>query len=178
MHLDRLKVPGVDASTGSLGHGLPMSVGLALGARLKGQSWRTYCILGDGECHEGSVWEAAMAASHYKLSNLTAIVDRNKLCIDGRVEEIMALEPFVDKWVSFGWQALECDGHDFVQLAEAIEKAHQTTDRPTVIIAHTVKGKGIDYMEDQPGWHYGGIDSGKEKLALESIDRMYGITQA
>lgn len=174
MHLDRLKVPGVDASTGSLGHGLPMAAGLALGARLKRKTWRTYCIIGDGECHEGSIWEGAMFAAHYKLDNLSAFVDRNKLCIDGIVEEIMALEPLKDKWRSFGWHVLEADGHNFKQLGDAIDEALATKGKPTVIIADTVKGKGVDYMEDEPAWHYGGLDSEKEKMALLSIDRMYG----
>ncbi len=176
MHLDHLKVPGVDASTGSLGHGLPIAVGLALGAKLKGKKWRTFCILGDGECNEGSVWEAAMAAKHYNLSNLTAFVDRNQLCIDGSVENIMALEPFKEKWMSFGWNTLEIDGHDFQQLGKAIENAHETTEKPTMIIANTVKGKGVDYMEGEVPWHYGGLDPEKEEMALKSIDQLYGKT--
>ncbi len=171
MHLDRLKVRGVDASTGSLGHGLPMAVGMALGSRLKGATWRTYCILGDGECNEGSVWEAAMAAGHFRLGTLTAIVDRNRLCIDGPTEEIMALEPLADKWRAFGWVVTGVDGHDFRELAGAIEIARQSTERPTVIIARTVKGKGVDFMENQAAWHYGGLDSERAALALKSIDR-------
>jgi transketolase len=170
MHLDRLKVPGVDASTGSLGHGLPMAVGLALGSRLKRAAWRTYCILGDGECNEGSVWEAAMSAAHFRLGNLTAIVDRNGLCIDGATEEIMALEPLTDKWQAFGWEVTTVDGHDFPQLAGAIANARQSLERPTVIIARTVKGKGVDFMEGQAAWHYGGLDAEQAALALKSID--------
>ncbi|HCC32667.1 MAG TPA: transketolase [Clostridiales bacterium] len=171
MHLDRLKVPGVDASTGSLGHGLPMAVGMALGARLKGAAWRTYCILGDGECNEGSVWEAAMAAAHFRLDTLTALIDRNGLCIDGTTEAIMALEPLADKWRAFGWEVTAVDGHDFRELAGAIEAARRSTGRPTAIIARTVKGKGVDFMEDQAAWHYGGLDSERAALALQSIDR-------
>lgn len=174
MHLDRLKVPGVDASTGSLGHGLPIAVGMALGAKLQKKKWRTYCVVGDGECHEGSIWEAAMAASHYKLNNLTAFVDRNKMCIDGEVEKIMAIEPLKDKWESFGWNTLEVDGHNFRKLAEAIEKAQKTTVKPTMIIADTIKGKGVDYMENESGWHYGGLDKDNTEKALKSIDRAYG----
>ncbi len=121
MHLDGCKVKGVDVSTGSLGHGLSMAVGMALGARVQKKSWRTYCILGDGECNEGSVWEAAMAAAHFKLTNLTAFVDRNKLMIDGPTEQVMSLEPFADKWKAFGWIVREIDGHGFKELAEAIE---------------------------------------------------------
>ena len=174
MHLDRLKVPGVDASTGSLGHGLPMAAGLALGAKLRQEPWRTYCMIGDGECNEGSIWEAAMCAAHYKLDNLTAFVDRNGLCIDGVVEEIMGIEPLAEKWLSFGWHTLTVDGHDFKQIGEAIEEAQRTKGKPTMIIAKTVKGKGVDFMEGEAAWHYGGLDSEKEKAALQSIDRAYG----
>ncbi|MDT8273050.1 MAG: transketolase, partial [Desulfomonilia bacterium] len=113
MHLDKHKVIGLDASTGSLGHGLPMAVGLALGARLQGKSWRTYCLLGDGECNEGTVWEAAMAAAHYKVTNLTTIVDRNKFMLDGSTEEVMALEPLADKWRAFGFLVKEVNGHSY-----------------------------------------------------------------
>lgn len=173
MHLDRLKVKGLDASTGSLGHGLPIAVGLALGARLKGKDWRTYCIMGDGELAEGSIWEGAMAAAHYKLDNLIGFIDRNMHCIDGCTEEVMTLEPIAAKWSAFGWEVLECDGHDFNELAEAIEKAQAVKGKPTVIICHTIKGKGVDYMEDKPEWHYGGLDTAMTEKALQSIDRMY-----
>jgi transketolase len=173
MHLDRLKVKGLDASTGSLGHGLPIAVGLALGARLKGKDWRTYCIMGDGELAEGSIWEGAMAAAHYKLDNLIGFIDRNMHCIDGCTEEVMSLEPIAAKWSAFGWEVLECNGHDFNELAEAIEKAKAVKGKPTVIICHTIKGKGVDYMEDKPEWHYGGLDTAMTEKALQSIDRMY-----
>jgi transketolase len=163
MHLDGNKVPGVDASTGSLGHGLSMALGMALGARLQGRSWLTYCLLGDGECNEGSVWEAAMAASHYHVTNLITMVDRNRMMIDGPTEEVMGLEPFADKWRAFGFQVREIDGHDFVQISEvieaAIENAGDPKGAPMVVIAHTVKGKGVDYMENQVKWHYGSVDS-------------------
>lgn len=174
MHLDMLRVPGVDASTGSLGHGLPIAVGLALGARLKKKSWRVYCILGDGECQEGSIWEAAMSAAHYRVDNLTVFIDRNKHSIDGPTEKVMSLEPLREKWISFGWHTLEIKGHDFSEISGAVDEALQTAGRPTVIIAHTIKGKGVDYMEDDPAWHYGGIDSDGMERALQSIDRMYG----
>jgi len=174
MHLDRLKVKGLDASTGSLGHGLPIAVGLAMGAKLHKKPWRTYCIMGDGEMAEGSIWEGAMAASHFKLDNLTGFIDRNKHCIDGCTEEVMAIEPLKDKWASFGWNVLEVDGHDFRQLGEAIEKAQLTPDKPTVINCLTVKGKGVDYMEGKPEWHYGGLDTKMVEEALKSIDRLYG----
>ncbi|MFO8048541.1 MAG: transketolase [Desulfosudaceae bacterium] len=171
MHLDGMKVKGVDASTGSLGHGLSMGVGLALGARLQKKEWYTYCILGDGECNEGSVWEAAMAASHYKLTNLVTFVDKNKMMIDGRTEEVMDLEPFADKWRAFGFSVQEVDGHDFSALAEAIDFARSTTTGPVVIIADTVKGKGVDFMEDNVKWHYGGLDSELMEQARASIDK-------
>ncbi|MEZ4578975.1 MAG: transketolase [Desulfobacterales bacterium] len=121
MHLDGSKVKGVDASTGSLGHGLPIALGLSLGARLKKESWKTYCLLGDGECNEGSVWEAAMAAGQFNVTNLITIVDRNHLMIDGTTEEVMGLEPFSDKWEAFGFIVKEVDGHSFKELADAID---------------------------------------------------------
>jgi len=170
MHLDGQKVKGVDVSTGSLGHGLSMAVGLALGARLRGKSWRTYCILGDGECNEGSVWEAAMAASHYKTTNLITFIDRNRLCVDGSTEEVMAVEPFADKWKSFGFIVKEVDGHSFRELSQAIEEAQAETGAPVVIIAHTVKGKGIGFMENDVRWHYGGLDSDKIAEAKQLIE--------
>jgi transketolase len=172
MHLDSNKVRGVDVSTGSLGHGLPMAVGLALGARLQKKSWLTYCILGDGECNEGTVWEAAMAASHYKLTNLITFVDRNRFMIDGPTEQIMGLEPFADKWRAFGFIVKEVDGHSFEELADAIDFARQEKSGPVVIIAKTVKGRGIDYMENQVKWHYGSIDSALAQKAKESVMKM------
>jgi transketolase len=178
IHLDARKVPGVDASTGSLGHGLPISVGLALGARHQHKAWRTYCILGDGECNEGSVWESAMAAAHFKLGNLTAFVDRNRLMTDGSTEEVMALEPFADKWRAFGWGVEEVDGHSLPALLAAVAKGQAAVDRPTVVIAHTHKGKGVDFMIDDVRWHYGAIDSRAAREAHLSIDRSYGLTPA
>lgn len=172
MHLDSLKVKGVDASTGSLGHGLPMAVGMSLGARVQKQSWLTYCILGDGECNEGSIWEAAMAASQFKLTNLITFVDRNKLMIDGPTEEVMGLEPFADKWKAFGFIVKEVDGHSFSELSAAIEYAQSEKKGPVVIIANTVKGKGIDFMENQVKWHYGGLDTELVEKAKASVDRM------
>jgi transketolase len=169
MHLDGNKVRGVDASTGSLGHGLSMALGMAMGARFRKQSWRTYCMLGDGECDEGSVWEAAMAASHYKADNLTTFVDRNQMMIDGRTEDVMSLEPFADKWRAFGWTVTEIDGHDFTQIGDAIEGARAQQGAPSVIICDTVKGKGVDFMEGQVKWHYGSIDSELAAKAKASI---------
>ena len=169
MHLDGNKVNGVDASTGSLGHGLSMALGMALGARFQKQTWRTYCLLGDGECDEGSVWEAAMAAAHYDADNLTAFVDRNHMMIDGPTEDVMSLEPLADKWTAFGWNVLQIDGHDFAQIGEAIEGAQAKRGAPTVIICDTVKGKGVDFMEGEVKWHYGSIDSELAAKAKASI---------
>ncbi len=174
MHLDCLKVTGVDVSTGSLGHGLPIAVGLALGARMQKKDWWTYCILGDGECNEGSIWEAAMAASHFKLTNLITIVDRNRLMIDGTTEEVMGIEPFADKWKAFGFIVKEVDGHDLNALAEAIDYAQSEKSAPVVIIANTAKGKGVDFMENEVKWHYGGLDSDLTAKAKASVDKMYG----
>ncbi|MFO7666118.1 MAG: transketolase [Desulfobacterales bacterium] len=175
MHLDGNKVKGVDVSTGSLGHGLSMALGLALGARVQKKTWRTYCILGDGECNEGAVWEAAMAASHFGIRNLITFVDRNRLMIDGTTEQIMGLEPFADKWKAFGWIVKEVDGHSFRDLSEAIEYARTEEKAPVVIIANTVKGKGVDFMENEVKWHYGGLNSDLIEKAKNSIDRMYGV---
>jgi transketolase len=170
MHLDGNKVKGADVSTGSLGHGLSMAVGMALGARLKGLSWRTYCVLGDGECNEGSVWEAAMAAAHYKTTNLITFVDRNKYSVDGPTETVMAIEPFADKWRAFGFIVKEVDGHSYAALSQAIEEAQAEKKAPVVIIAHTVKGKGVDFMEGDVRWHYGGLDSDKIVEAKRYIE--------
>jgi len=173
MHLDMLKVPGCDASTGSLGHGLGIAVGLALGARMAGKAYRTYCVMGDGELCEGSVWEAAIIGAFHKLDNLTAFVDRNNLMIDGPTEEITQLENLNEKFASFGWEVLRIDGHDFNALAGAIEKARTIKGKPTVVICNTVKGKCVDYMENDYKWHYGGLDSDMRDKALACIDNYY-----
>ena len=159
MHPDSNKVIGCDASAGSLGHGLSMAAGMALGARQLKRPWKTVCLMGDGECCEGSVWEAAMAAAHFKLGNLIGIVDRNRFMIDGETEEVMALEPFADKWRAFGWDVVEVDGHDFDQLDTALAKAWAATDQPVLILAHTIKGKGVDFMENNVVYHYASADS-------------------
>jgi len=172
MHPDSLKIEGCDASTGSLGHGLPMALGMALGAKLQKKEFRTYCIVGDGELHEGSNWEAAMTAAHYNIDNLTVFVDRNMHMIDGPVEKIMGIDPLDKKWEAFGWEVKEIDGHNFEEIAEAIEFSHSIKNKPVVIIAKTIKGKGVDFMEDQTKWHYGAIDSDMQEKAHASIDRM------
>lgn len=159
MHPDSNKVIGCDASAGSLGHGLSMAAGMALGARQRKMPWKTVCLMGDGECCEGSVWEAAMSAPHFKLGNLIGIVDRNRFMIDGETEDVMPLEPFADKWRAFGWEVVEVDGHDFDQLDEALAKAWAATDVPVLILAHTIKGKGVDFMENNVVYHYASADS-------------------
>ncbi len=151
-HPDMKKVPGVEMSSGSLGQGLSVSVGMALGARLANSDVKVFTIIGDGECNEGQVWEAAMSAVHYKLGNLTAIVDLNGLQIDGFTKDIMNTEPMADKWRSFGWEVLEIDGHDFDQIDESIGTAINS-DGPVCIVANTTKGKGVSYMENICDWH-------------------------
>lgn len=173
MHLDCHRVPGLDVSTGSLGHGLAQGVGLAWGARYQGKNWKTYVIMGDGECNEGSIWEAAMAAAQFKTTNLITFVDRNGLMMDGTTEQVMGLEPFAKKWEAFGFIVREVDGHDYQQLADAIEFALGQKEKPVVIIAKTIKGKGIDFIENDVRWHYGSMDSKLAQKAKDSIDRMY-----
>jgi transketolase len=152
-HPDMKGTPGVEMSTGSLGQGFSASVGMALASKLDNRKNRIYVLLGDGEINEGIVWEAAMAAAHYKLDNLTAFLDYNGLQIDGPNEEVMNIKPVDEKWRSFGWNVLEIDGHDFEAIFNAINKAEETKEKPTIIIAKTVKGKGVSFMENQVGWH-------------------------
>ena len=173
MHPDGNKINGCDASTGSLGHGLPMGVGLALGAKMQNKDYRTYVIVGDGEMNEGSNWEALMSAAHHKLDNLTVIVDRNRMMIDGLTEDVMAIEPLADKLTAFGMAVENIDGHDFDALDTAIAAAKVRKEGPTAIIANTVKGKGVDFMENQVPWHYGSVDSALRDKALASIDAQY-----
>ena len=146
-------LPGLDASTGSLGQGLSIAQGMALAARLDGGKHRVYCLMGDGETQEGQVWEAAMSAPKFRLDNLTVVVDYNKAQIDGYTRDVMDLEPLPDKWRAFGWHVLSVDGHDFLQLMEALDEAERVRGRPTYIIAHTVKGKGVSFMENVVSWH-------------------------
>ena len=147
-------IPGIEAATGSLGHGLPMALGMALAARIQQQPTRCYALLSDGECNEGSIWEAALLAASQKLHTLTAIIDFNKWQATGRSQEVLALDPLAAKWEAFGWHALEIDGHDFAAIAQALDWARAEQDRPSVIVAHTVKGKGVSFMEDDNNWHY------------------------
>ena len=138
---------------GSLGQGLSFGIGVALAARLNSLDYRVYVLLGDGECDEGQVWEAAMSAAHFRIDNLVAIIDHNKLQIDGWNREVMNLEPFPDKWRAFGWHVVEVNGHDIPQLLAAFEEAEQVKGRPTAIIAHTIKGKGVSFMENNVDFH-------------------------
>lgn len=173
IHLDSNKAPGVDASTGSLGHGLSIALGTALGARhLKKDFW-TYCLLGDGELNEGSVWEAAMATAQFKATNLITMVDRNHAMIDGNTEDVMGLEPLKDKWEAFGFHTLELDGHDFQALDEAILEAKATKDKPSCLILDTAKGKGVSFASGDYRWHYGAIDEKLKNEAFASLDQYY-----
>lgn len=151
-HPNRRKVPGVEANTGPLGHGLPIGVGSAIAARLSDSPWRTFVVLGDGELQEGSNWEAAMSAGHRRLDNLTAIVDRNRLQQGARTEDTNRLEPLADKWRAFGWETVELDGHDHAALWDALTAA--PAGRPRCVIARTIKGKGVSFMEDRVEWHH------------------------
>jgi transketolase len=145
---------GIEAATGSLGHGLPLGLGMAMAGRIQRRDYKVYAVLGDGECNEGSNWEAAMFASAQRVSNLCVIIDFNKWQATGRSQEVMALDPLVDKWKAFGWNAVEVDGHDFKQLLGALSQFPNANEKPTAIIAHTVKGKGASFMEDDNNWHY------------------------
>ncbi|MFE7794772.1 transketolase [Streptomyces sp. NPDC057460] len=168
-HPARLKVPGVETNTGPLGHGFPVATGCALGAKLRDETWRTIVVLGDGEMQEGSNWEAAMTAAHYGLDNLTAVVDRNRLQQGARTEDTKSLEPLDAKWASFGWETRVIDGHDHQAIRAAY--APSTTGRPVAVIANTVKGKGVSFMEDRVEWHHKVPSDEQVRLALEELNR-------
>jgi len=169
-HTDRTVTPGVEMSAGSLGQGLSFTIGVALAGRLNSQQYRAHVLLGDGECDEGQVWESAMAAAHFKLDNLVAIVDRNEQQIDGWTCDVMELEPFDKKWQSFGWHVIEVDGHDLAQLIEAFDKAKLVKGQPTVIIAHTTKGKGVSFMENNPNFHGKAPNADEVEIALKELE--------
>src|SRR4030042_4802428 len=152
-HPDMLKTPGLEESTGSLGQGLSIGNGMAMAAKLDKKGYKIYVILGDGECQEGQVWEAAMSAAHYKLDNLCAILDYNGLQIDGAVREVKNIEPITDKWIAFGWEVMYIDGHDFYAITEALDLADRVKSKPVMIIARTVKGKGVSFMENKAEYH-------------------------
>ncbi len=163
------KVPGVEFATGSLGHGLSLAVGLALAARRAGRPNRAFVLLGDGEMQEGSVWEAAMSAAHFGLDNLTAIVDRNRLQINGSTEKRMRLEPLADRWTGFGWRAVPVPGHDLGRLVETLDRVHAEAGRPTVLIADTVKGRGVAFLENRKQSHYAALGRDTHARALASL---------
>jgi transketolase len=169
-HPNRNYVPGVEANTGPLGHGLPIAVGVAIAGRIDAAAYRVFVVTGDGELQEGSNWEAAMAAGHRKLGNLTLIVDRNTLQQGARVAETNDLEPLVDKFQAFGWDVVDVDGHDPVALLQAFAP-REAAARPLCVIAHTVKGKGISYMEDQVGWHHGVPNSAQFEQAVKELSQ-------
>jgi transketolase len=169
-HPDMLKTPGVDMTTGSLGQGLSAAVGMALGLKLDHKPARVYAVLGDGELDEGQVWEAALSAAKYRLDNLLAFVDYNNLQLDGRCDQIMPVEPLAAKWDAFNWQVLEMDGHNMPQIVETIETALQVRGRPTVIIAHTVKGKGVSFMENDCDWHGRAPDDEQYAQAIRELE--------
>lgn len=168
-HPDMNKVPGVDMTSGSLGQGLSVSNGMAIAGKLDGKDYRVYCILGDGEIEEGQVWEAAMTSSHYKLDNLCVIVDNNNLQIDGKIEDVMNPHPIDKKFESFGFNVINIDGHNFEEILNAFEKAKEVKGKPTVIIAKTIKGKGVSYMEDKAGWHGKAPNEEEYNLAMNEL---------
>jgi len=168
-HPDMKKTPGVDITSGSLGQGLSAAVGMALAVKLDKKKCHIYVLLGDGELQEGQVWEAAMSAAHYKLNNLTAIIDYNGLQVDGRVSEIMEISPVREKWRDFNWGTIEIDGHNFNEILDALEKAKKSKSRPFVIIAHTTKGKGVSFMENEVDWHGKPIDDKQLEIALREL---------
>jgi transketolase len=161
--------PGVEMNSGSLGQGLSFAIGAALAARLDSKAYRVYVLLGDGECDEGQVWEAAMAAAHYQLDNLTAFVDRNRIQNDRFTSEVMELEPLASKWRAFGWRVQEIDGHDIAQILDATARAGRKSGRPSMIIAHTVKGKGVSFMENNPDFHGRAPNKDEYELALKEL---------
>ncbi len=170
------KVAGVEMNTGSLGHGLPVSVGIALAGKLDGKTYHTYTLMGDGELAEGSVWEGAMAAAHYQLDNLTAIIDRNSLQITGASEQVMGLEPLNEKWQAFGWDVHEIDGNNMEEIVSTLKTPNQPG-KPKLVIAHTVKGKGVSFAENQAGWHHKVPTEQELASALEQLsEQMEGLT--
>jgi transketolase len=173
-HPNRVKVPGIETNTGPLGHGLPVGVGAALSARLDGAAWRTFVITGDGELQEGSNWEAAMSAAHYRLDNLTVIVDRNGLQQGDTTESTMRLEPLAEKWTAFGWSVCEVDGHSIPELLAVFQRLPLEVGKPTCIIAHTHKGQGVSFMHDLAVWHH--RVPNEEELALALAELGEGVS--
>jgi len=170
-HPDMSRVPGIDFSSGSLGHALSAGLGMTLGGRLAGREFNVFALLGDGELQEGQVWEAAMSAAHHRARRLIAIVDRNEHSLDGKVEDVMGVEPLLDKWRAFGWEAREADGHDVPALLALLQGivADDARSSPAIVVAHTVKGKGVSFMESELGWHLGYLAAEDEERALAEI---------
>ena len=168
-HPDMKRTPGVEMSSGSLGQGLSIANGIALAGRLDKKSYRVYVLLGDGENQEGQVWEAAMAAAHYKIDNLCAILDYNGFQIDGSIEHVMSPLPLVDKWIAFGWNVIGIDGHNFKEIIQAFDQAETIKNKPTIIIARTVKGKGVSFMENKAEWHGKAPISSEAEKALKEL---------
>jgi transketolase len=168
-HPDRTRLPGIEASTGSLGQGLSVAVGMALAGKMEGAAWRVYCMVGDGETQSGQIWEAAMFAGRHGLDNLCALLDNNQVQQNDKVAEILDIEPVVAKWRAFNWHVREIDGHDMAQIVEALEEAELVHDRPSMIVSHTVKGKGVSWMELNPAWHGKAPDGEKAQQALAEL---------
>jgi transketolase len=169
-------LPGIEAPTGSLGQGLSVAQGMAMASKLDGDAFHVYCVIGDGESQEGQIWEAAMSAPKFKLDNLTVFLDYNRGQIDGPVSEVMNIEPIIDKWRAFNWNVLSIDGHDMHQILDAVDKAKGMKGRPTIIIANTVKGKGVSFMEHQISWHGSAPNKDQAQKALEELHKLNEIT--
>jgi len=170
-HPSRTDLPYLEASTGSLGQGLGIAVGMALGAKLDNKPFRIYCLMGDGEQNEGQIWESAMAAAHYKLDNLCGIIDHNYLQIDGPTKEVMDTDPLDEKYTAFGWHVIKIDGHDFEQIFKAFEEVKSIKSKPTLILARTTKGKGISFMENKAEWHGKAPNDKEIEIALRDLDK-------
>lgn len=171
-HPDIEKTPGIDMSTGSLGQGLSAGIGMAIGVKMGNKDFHTYALLGDGEVQSGQVWEAAMAAPYFKLGNLTAIIDRNRLQLVGDTEKTMPIEPLRKKWEDFGWKVIEINGHDIEKIHEALNEAKSSKDKPTIIIASTIKGKGVSFMENEVCWHSKPMSEDEYNKAMEELNKV------
>ena len=176
-HPDMKRLPGIEMSTGSLGQGMATAVGMAMGLKLDKRTNRVFCMIGDGEAEEGSIWEAGMAAAHFKCDNLTVFLDRNELQIDGPTEKIMSLEPLPDKWLAFRWNVIEINGHDFKEIIKAVEAAKKKKGKPTMIIAHTVKGQGVSFMQGSLKFHGKAPTADELCKAIEDLEKFRGCEE-
>jgi transketolase len=170
-HTTKGCIPGVEASAGSLGHGLSIGTGMALAAKVDNKKYRVFVLMGDGECDEGSVWEAALFCCHHKLDNMIVLIDYNKLQAFGKTNEVLSLEPFKKKWEAFGWEAREINGHDFNEIEETLRIVPFKKDKPSVVICHTIKGKGISFMENKLEWHYKSPNKQEYNLAIKELNK-------